>query len=238
MTHIHFDHAGAAWRLAQHGARIHVHPFGVDHLADPEVLWKSAKRVFGDDMELLWGEMGPIPRDQIHACADGERLDLGGERFTAWHTLGHAKHHVAWQWGGAVFTGDVAGVALGGGPVQPPCPPPDIDLEAWRHSIRRLRDCRPGTLYLTLYLTHYGAVSGVEAHLDVLETTLDEWFGWIEIRLEESGPADLTAPFERYVAHSFKAAGLSEAAIADYAVANPPFMSVNGIARYFRQKHS
>jgi glyoxylase-like metal-dependent hydrolase (beta-lactamase superfamily II) len=232
LTHIHFDHAGAAWRLAERGARVYVHPFGVEHLADPEVLWKSAKRVFGDEMESLWGEMRAIPRDQIHACEDGEKFDLGGVEFTAWHTPGHAKHHLAWGTGEAIFTGDVGGVRLRGGPVQPPCPPPDIDLEDWNASIARLRDC-PAT---TLYLTHFGAVTDVEAHWSGLEAALASWFAWIGERLSEAEPAELVAPFEDFVNDTLRASGLSEEAITDYQVANPPFMSVNGIARCLRRK--
>ncbi len=235
LTHIHFDHAGAAWRLAEAGATIHVHPFGVDHLVDSGVLWKSAKRIFGDSMDRLWGEMRPIPADQVHACEDGATLEMGDRVFTALHTPGHAKHHIAWQLGGderVIFTGDVAGVVLNGGPVQPPCPPPDIDLEAWRQSIARLRACEPKTLYLT----HFGAVTEVEPLLAALEKSLEDWCQWMEKRVGDKSASELIPLFETYVRDGLREAGLGEAAMADYELANPAFMSVNGLARYLSKK--
>ena len=83
LTHIHFDHAGAAWSFADHGATIHVHPFGQRHLGDPEVLWNSAKRVFGEAMERLWGEMRPIAPAQIHTCEHEETVGVRDTLFTS-----------------------------------------------------------------------------------------------------------------------------------------------------------
>ncbi|MFT4639748.1 MAG: glyoxylase-like metal-dependent hydrolase (beta-lactamase superfamily II) [Verrucomicrobiales bacterium] len=232
LTHIHFDHAGAAWRLAEHGATIHIHPFGADHLADPEVLWKSAKRIYGDAMEGLWGEMHASPAAQIHACEDGQTITLGDQTFTAWHTPGHAKHHIAWQLGEALFTGDIAGVSLKGGPVRPPCPPPDIDLEAWAQSIHRLRACEAQTLYLT----HFGKVTDIAPHLIALEHSLQDWCGWMEARVSDTPLPELIPMFEAYVAKSLREHGLSQAAIADYEIANPAFMSVSGLSRYLYKR--
>lgn len=232
LTHIHFDHAGAAWRLAEHGATIHVHPFGVRHLGEPETLWKSAKRVFGDDMERLWGEMRSIPEDRLHACEDGETIAMGDAEFKAWHTPGHAKHHIAWQLGDNVFTGDAAGVALEGGPVQPPCPPPDIDLEAWKQSLDQLRALKARAFYLT----HFGKVEQVEALLDELSEALNRWCQWVDDRfIPEVKPAELIPLFEAHVADELRQRGVSETGVSDYLIANPPFMSVNGLARYLTQ---
>jgi len=233
LTHIHFDHAGAAWRFAELGATIHVHPFGQSHLADPEVLWKSAKRVFGEAMERLWGEMRNISPAQIHACQHEETIRVGDTAFTAWHTPGHAKHHIAWQCGEeALFAGDAAGVSLAGGPVQPPCPPPDIDLELWAESIECLQACSAETLYLT----HFGVVSEKESHLAALSECLDNWHHWMADRLEESEPSDLVVPFAEHVADQLRQAGLSEEALGHYEVANPTQMSVYGLARYLNQR--
>src|SRR6186997_2717076 len=45
LSHIHFDHAGAAWRFAESGAMIYVHPRGAPHLIDPTKLIDSATRI-------------------------------------------------------------------------------------------------------------------------------------------------------------------------------------------------
>src|SRR5690554_5577927 len=139
LSHIHFDHAGAAWKMAAAGARVYVHPLGLPHLASPERLWQSAAKIYGDDMDRLWGEMRPIPTNRLQEVQHGEKLELEGLDFKALHTPGHAIHHIAWQLGEVLFTGDVAGVKINKGPVVPPCPPPDINIEAWKESIAMLK---------------------------------------------------------------------------------------------------
>ncbi|MGI9545489.1 MAG: MBL fold metallo-hydrolase, partial [Cyclobacteriaceae bacterium] len=66
LTHIHLDHAGAAWKLAENGANIYVHPVGMAHLAYPSKLMDSAKRIYKEDMDRLWGDMQAIPQSQLH----------------------------------------------------------------------------------------------------------------------------------------------------------------------------
>ena len=93
LTHIHFDHAGAAWKFAGNGAKIYVHPIGLPHLNHPRRLWKSAKRIYKDDMERLWGQMKPIKKELLIPVEDGDQLDIGGQTFKAHYTPGHAVHH-------------------------------------------------------------------------------------------------------------------------------------------------
>ncbi|MEM6830383.1 MAG: MBL fold metallo-hydrolase, partial [Bacteroidota bacterium] len=123
LSHIHFDHAGAAWAFARAGAKIHLHPFGLHHMHDPTKLVASASMIYGDKMDVLWGKMEGIASENLVAMEHEQRLSIGGEDFIPLHTPGHAKHHIAWQWGEAIFTGDLAGVKIDNGPVVPPCPP-------------------------------------------------------------------------------------------------------------------
>ena len=97
LSHIHFDHAGAAWAFAATGATIYVHPIGLPHLAAPEKLYNSAKQIYGDEMEILWGRMEPIAQEQLYAPQHGETIEVCGLRLTAWYTPGHAVHHIAWE---------------------------------------------------------------------------------------------------------------------------------------------
>lgn len=97
LSHIHFDHAGAAWALAERGATIYVHPAGLPHLAAPEKLYNSARQIYGDQMELLWGKMEPIAEERLYAPQHGETIETCGLRLTAWYTPGHAVHHIAWE---------------------------------------------------------------------------------------------------------------------------------------------
>ena len=129
LTHIHLDHAGAAWAFAKNGATVYLHPFGERHMVDPSKLLESAKRIYKDKMFELWGDLQPIPANQLVTMAHGEKITIGDTELIAWFTPGHAKHHLSWQIGKELIAGDVAGVKIGdNGMVVPPCPPPDINI--------------------------------------------------------------------------------------------------------------
>lgn len=171
LTHIHLDHAAATGRLLREwpGTEVWVHERGAPHMADPTRLIDSATRLYGDRMDELWGEFAPVPQEDLVVLEGGERR----AGFVVEYTPGHAKHHVAFlhEDSGLAFAGDVAGVRIGEGPVMPPTPPPDIDLEAWAASIRKLRDWRPSALAIT----HFGTFSDVDDHLDRLDEGLAHW---------------------------------------------------------------
>jgi glyoxylase-like metal-dependent hydrolase (beta-lactamase superfamily II) len=123
-------------------------------------------------MEPLWGTTVGVPKDQLRTVEDGEAVTIGGLGVIAWHTPGHANHHVAWQIGDAVATGDVAGVRFSGAThVLPPMPPPDINIEKWRQSLGVLRRLNPSRLLLT----HFGAFDDPIRHIDELEERLVRW---------------------------------------------------------------
>ncbi|MCK6691691.1 MAG: MBL fold metallo-hydrolase [Thermoanaerobaculia bacterium] len=238
LSHIHFDHAGAAWALARLGATIYVHPRGLPHLADPEKLYNSARMIYGDEMDVLWGRMEPIPESQLYAPEHGEQIIATGLPLRAWYTPGHAVHHIAWEArpekGEAVlFTGDVAGVKIDAFPVAPPCPPPDINLEDWQISLRLLRELPVETLYLT----HFGKITDKRAHLDALENRLLAWAAWMKPYAEALTPAPEIIPaFESFVREEMLAAGVNATGLAQYEAANPAFMSVAGLMRYWTKK--
>ncbi len=233
LTHIHLDHAGSAWAFAEHGAKIYLHPFGSRNMEDPTRLIESATRIYGDDMDRLWGTMKKINSDQLISVTDRQELEFGNITIKAFFTPGHAKHHIAWQMGDAVFTGDVAGVKINGGPVVPPCPPPDIDLEAWKASIALLRELNPSKLYLT----HFDAIENVNEHLSNLEGILDDWAGWMKEKWESGLSADeITPMFMEYTGNQLKKQGVDESGVKIYEAANPSWMSVAGLIRYWKKK--
>ncbi|GAB4401482.1 MAG: MBL fold metallo-hydrolase [Microscillaceae bacterium] len=233
LTHIHLDHAGAAWHFAAQGAKIYVHPFGQKHLAQPEKLMESARRIYQDQMDTLWGEMRPIAASQLITVEDRAVLDIDGIAFTAYHTPGHANHHIAWYLDGVIFTGDVAGVQIGNGPVIAPLPPPDIDLDVWQQSIQLIRDLQPKALYLT----HYGAVLDYNAHLDALEQNMLGLAEWVKERWQSGASAEeMTPDFDAYCVAQLVDLGLTEVEIKQYQAANPAWMSVAGLVRYWQKK--
>lgn len=233
VTHIHFDHAGAAWKLAEHGATIYVHPIGLPHLNSPEKLWNSAAQIYGDDMDRLWGEMQPIPMEQLIGVDDKDKLFIQGVEIEVLYTPGHAVHHNAYAINDVIFTGDVAGVKIGNGPIVPPCPPPDINIELWKSSIEKLRAMSPNALYLT----HYSRQENPNQLLDDLVIILDDWANYIKTFYDNKTPADEIVPqFMQYTKGQLEAKGLNEHEIQIYEYANPSWMSVNGLLRYWKLK--
>ncbi len=233
LTHIHFDHAGAAWALAQEGVRVYVHPRGYKHLQDPSRLYASAQRIYGDKMQTLWGDMKSIEPDLLHPTEHNEIITVGDTKITALHTPGHAVHHIAWRVGDEIIAGDVAGVKIDGGPVVPPCPPPDIDLEAWENSIDLLLQSN----IKALHLTHFGKITAVEKHLTDLRGILWNWANFIKPHYDKGTQAEEIIPaFSAYTEQQLRDAGADDALVQKYAYANPAWMSVAGLLRYWSKR--
>jgi glyoxylase-like metal-dependent hydrolase (beta-lactamase superfamily II) len=170
LTHIHLDHAGASGVLCRRfpQLKVYVHERGARHLADPSRLLASAQRIYGDDMDRLWGEVAPVPEERIVALQGGERIEGG---FEVEYTPGHASHHVSYfdEVTGDAFVGDVCGVRIPPHEyVAPPTPPPDIDVEAWLRSLDIVASHRPRALCLT----HFGRYENVGEHIDRLREEL------------------------------------------------------------------
>jgi glyoxylase-like metal-dependent hydrolase (beta-lactamase superfamily II) len=234
LTHIHLDHAGAAGWWAQQGAQVYVHPVGAPHLIDPGKLLSSATRIYGDRMDLLWGDVRPAPADRVTAVADGDVLEVGGLEITAVETPGHAYHHHAYRVNDIVFTGDAAGILLpGNGWIDLPAPPPEFHLEHWKASLAKLRDLEPATLYRT----HYGATSNVAEELAIFQEVLEQATLWIREMLDAGEDRDrmVTLFTERMRAWA-RRTGTSEQDAVAYELANPRNMSVDGILRYWRKR--
>ena len=162
LTHIHFDHAGASGALVERwpDLPVYVHERGAPHMADPERLVASARQIWGEDFDRLWGEVIPVPEQNLHVLAGGE--SIGG--FDVEYTPGHAKHHVSYFHGetGHAYVGDMAGVRIPPSDVtRAPTPPPDIDVEAWLDSVDRIEARNPSAVVLT----HFGRVDDVAGQL-------------------------------------------------------------------------
>lgn len=234
VTHIHLDHAGAAGWWAQQGAQIYVHSFGARHLIQPEKLLASASRIYGDKMDLLWGEMLPAPANNVTEVFDNDVLAVAGLTFKALETPGHARHHHVFVLGEVAFTGDAAAVHLPGFDLPDlPAPPPEFDLGAWEATLDRLISCN----FQRIYPTHFGSVDAVEAHLLAVKQLVRETAIFIRAKMQANLTRDeILIAYEAWFGERARLAGLTDKAIARYAAANPRYMSVDGIMRYWNKQ--
>ncbi len=237
LTHIHLDHAGAAGTLAQrYGAKVFVHENGAGHLVDPSRLLGSAGRIYGDQMQKLWGDMDPLPQHLLRPVRDGETIEVLGHRLGVLYTPGHASHHVSYLLGKTrLFTGDAAGIRLpGAATVRPALPPPELDLDAWARSVQAMRQAEPEELLLT----HFGKVDDVTGHFGALE---HQHRVWSESILEgmNAGEGDevLAARVAQLSRDSLQAEGASDETIARHSVTSSAEMTVTGVKRYWQKVH-
>jgi glyoxylase-like metal-dependent hydrolase (beta-lactamase superfamily II) len=240
ITHIHLDHAGAAGDLASTGMHIHVHEFGAKHLIDPSRLIDSATRIYGEQMDRLWGRIKPVPANQIHAVRNRDAIDVSGLRFRAIETPGHARHHHAFALEidaeKVCFAGDAAGFnapTVNKDFISVPTPPPEFDLEAWLATIDRLRAER----FDALYLTHFGRVDDADAHLARLREIIPQHAEFVRQRAQADMPRDaILREYIEWNRRDAAKAGLSESDFARYVSRNLLTMNVDGLLRYWRKR--
>ena len=165
LSHIHLDHAGAAGPLVRRYPEltVWVSEIGAPHLVDPSRLERSARRLYGEEFDPLWGELAPVPQANVRLAVGDV---LGWEAFP---TPGHASHHVSYFREGTLLAGDAAGVRMPGSDyVLPVTPPPDIDVEGWHATANAMRERTPDRLALI----HFGVHDDVAAHLDRFDACL------------------------------------------------------------------
>lgn len=221
LSHIHLDHAGAAGVLVREhpGLTVHVSDVGLPHLVDPGRLKTSARRLYGDAFDALWGELAPVPADNVRPADD----TVAG--LACFPTTGHASHHVSYlHEDGTLYAGDAAGVRIDPGRfVFAPTPPPDVDLEAWERTLDEIGRREPRRLALI----HFGVFEDVERHLTALRETLHEWGERVAHGMDE-------ATFVKAARADVAAAEPGEAEAYDRAA--PYWHCFRGLERYWRKR--
>ena len=217
LSHIHLDHAGAAGTLVrEHSAlQVHVSEVGAPHLVDPSRLERSARRLYGEEFDTLWGELAPVPEQNISVV--GDRV-LGLECFPS---PGHARHHVCFVDGeGTLYAGDAAGVRIQPSEfVFPPAPPPEFDRDGWLETLDEIERRAPERLALI----HFGVADDVERHLADLRRRVEQWSAQVEGGAEQDA---FVADREAEIAE------LPPDQRASYAQALPFWQSYAGIRRW------
>jgi glyoxylase-like metal-dependent hydrolase (beta-lactamase superfamily II) len=224
LTHIHLDHAAATGALVRRwpGLEVYVHERGARHLVDPSRLLASAEQLYGEEMERLWGEIVPVPEENVRPLAGGE--DVLGMRVA--YTPGHASHHVCYlhEASGTAFVGDVAAVRIPPSDlVVAPTPPPDIDVEAWIESLAIVESWRPERLALT----HFGQVDDPIEHLETVRVRLRE----------EAELAQVLSEQEYEHRHRHRVAESADPITAEMLIqCVPPEYQWRGLDRYWRKR--
>jgi glyoxylase-like metal-dependent hydrolase (beta-lactamase superfamily II) len=217
LSHIHLDHAGAAGVLVREhpGLQVHVSEIGAPHLVDPSRLERSARRLYGDDFDRLWGELAPVPGENIHVVGD---KTLGLATFPS---PGHASHHVCYlDREGTLYAGDAAGVRIRPSEfVLPPTPPPEVDLEVWGQTLDEIARLAPERMALI----HFGVFEDVERHLEELRRRLHEWAERVRAGATE----------EQFAALAADDLAADQAA---YEQAMPFWQSYAGLKRYWEKR--
>ena len=217
LSHIHLDHAGAAGVLVREHPqlKVHVSSIGAPHLVDPTRLEQSARRLYGDEFDTLWGEVAPVPRENVHETGDQV---LGLDCFPS---PGHASHHVCYHDpDGTLYAGDAAGVRIQPSSfVLPPTPPPEFDLATWESTLDELeaRDAE------RLALIHFGVADDPRDHLAELRQRLRAWTAVVGNGANEE---------------EFEAVAVAElgADALPYVQAMPPWQSYAGLRRYWDKR--
>ena len=221
LSHIHLDHAGAAGVIVREhpGLQVHVSDVGAPHLIDPSRLEASARRLYGDSFDGLWGELAPVPEENVRLVGD-EVLGLA-----CFRSPGHARHHVSYLHDdGTLYAGDSLGVRIAPARfVLAPTPPPEIDLEAWEQTLVETERHGPARLALT----HFGVFDDVGEHLARLRRTLHEWGERVGHGMDEA---------------TFVAAARADCAASDpddveaYDRSAPYWQCFQGLERYWRKR--
>ena len=243
VTHVHLDHAGAAGTLAGlfRSAVVAVHEIGAPHLVDPSKLWASAARIYGDEMERMWGGVDPLPAERLRPLRDGDLIDLGGASLRAFATPGHASHHHAFleESTGTLFAGDALGVRLPDlGVVRPATPPPEFDLEQGLDSIDRLAAVGAERMVLT----HFGASdagAGALSPTEVCERAADalkRWVEWTRRARRNTEEIDDAAEEVRLAARGDLESGVDAAGVARLEKTTSTRMNTWGVMRYLAKK--
>jgi glyoxylase-like metal-dependent hydrolase (beta-lactamase superfamily II) len=238
VTHIHLDHAGAVGSIVEKYPHIEVivHSRGAPHLADPSKLLASAGRLYGQDMDRLWGEVKPVPTKQLRIVEGGETISAAGREIKIEYTPGHASHHVSYldTASRVAFVGDTAGIRRGSGTyVMPPTPPPDIDIEAWRASEAKILAWDPETLFLT----HFGPSHGARQHFQAMFENIEAWSRIVRRLVADSSMPDADRQ-TRFIEEAYLdlTRRVGEAEATGYTRAGGLNYSFQGLARYWTKK--
>jgi glyoxylase-like metal-dependent hydrolase (beta-lactamase superfamily II) len=212
---------------------VYVHPIGRPHLVNPEKLLASARRVYGDRLEALWGKFWPVPEANLIEVQDRTDLAIGELHFTALHTPGHAEHHISYVFEDACFSGDVGGVRMPKTQyIRLPYVVPETHLGKWRQSLKILQQAG----FDRIVPTHFGSFDDAAGHLARAGQELEELESWLETAMADDPPLEtLRARYYSWLRAQERDAGLADGVQSIYELAAPAQLAADGLFRYWHK---
>lgn len=182
LTHVHLDHAGAAWDATRQfpNARLVVHEKGIRHLIDPSRLVGATRAGFGDQAAHV-GDMRSVQPERIVPARE-ERYDLGRRSIEPIFTPGHMPGHMSLATDdGTVFTGDAVCVRKEGLGLIPAGSPPVYDITSSVKSVERLEESKPKVVLAP----HFGRYPESGKELELHKETILDWKERISAKVDE-----------------------------------------------------
>lgn len=185
VTHAHLDHAAGASALlaACPKATLVAHKSAAKNLIDPARLIEGATAVYGAArFQEMYGTVTAIPKERVRVLGDGESIDLGDAKLTAWNTSGHAYHHFVVDDPAteSVYTGDTFGLVYPalqrhGLFAIPSTSPTGFNAEEANKSLDKVLSL--GERFVCP--THYDAHEGAEAIAAQVRRFVDRAGSWV-----------------------------------------------------------
>lgn len=233
ITHAHLDHAGSGGWWARLGATLHVHPKAARHIIEPTKLVNSAKSVFGEAFDSLWGEMLPAPEDRVNILEDCATVAIGDLTIEAIDTPGHCFHHHAFAIGDHLFAGDIVGACLGDSEyISVTSAPPQFHLESYLNSIERIE----ARHFSKLHLTHFGEVDDVDVHLAKYRAAVIGAAEIVKALIADGNDAEsIQVAYQAFQMEQAFKAGLPRDLWDDYQASNNTDMCADGLRMYWER---
>ena len=236
ITHLHLDHVGGIGHLNEKYKEnfVYVHELGLKHLPNPERLWKAVSDVYTEDwLKKNWGEIKPIPLENIKKLNDGADIKIDKNRIIkALYSPGHAKHHYSFydETSGTIFMGDTLGLIYPHGDfVQPNLPPPDFDKEVLFSTLEHIEKLD----LKQVAIAHFGIHTNPYELINNAKESIDLWLQFID-NLPDLTQKEASDRLVDWLVANYKSLNIDDKTISNY-IGNGNFeMQINGVRNYLK----
>ena len=238
ITHLHLDHVGGIGHLNEKYKEnfVYVHELGLKHLPNPERLWRAVSDVYTEEwLKKNWGEIKPIPLENIKSLNDGEDIKLDKNRnLKALYSPGHAKHHYTFydEYSGTLFMGDTLGLIYPHGDfVQPNLPPPDFDKKILFESLDNIEKLDLNQLAIA----HFGIHKNPYKLIRNAKESINNWIDFIN-KLPNLSDKKASEELVNWIKTNYQSLGIDEVTINNYVGTGNFEMQINGVRTFLNNR--